>query len=190
MNIIKTIVKTNGTEVMDFEDVMKNYGNMIYKMAHKYTNGHDFEDLMQEGYIVLYETFLSYDEIHCFSTHLTWQLRKRFTQLLVAKKAAIRNDENLEIIRFDKKTADKHNDYYNSVLDIQSESEFENVLNRIVIESMMSKLDETEKELLNVLMGKISGADLARKNNVTRQNISQQAKKLKNRLRILLKDAI
>lgn len=190
MNILKTIVKSNAkTEVMDFEDVMKDYGNMIYKMAHKYTNGYDFEDLMQEGYIVLYETFLSYNEVNCFSTHLTWQLRKRFTQLLVAKKAAIRNEDNLEIIHFDKKTEDNNNDYYNSVLDVQADSEFDHVLNRLVVESMMSKLDETEIELLNVLMGKMSGADLARKNNVTRQNISQQAKKLKNRLKILLKDA-
>lgn len=189
MSIIKTIVKNNSIEIMDFEDVMKNYSNMVYKMAHKYTNGQDFEDLLQEGYVVLYESFLTYDEVHCFSTHLTWQLRKRFTQLLVAKKAAIRNTDDLEIIYFDKKTVDKHNDYYNSVMDYQCDMEFEQVLNKIVIESAMLKLDNNEKELLNVLMGKITGADLARQNNVTRQNISQQAKKLKKRLRILLKDA-
>lgn len=185
--MLKNIVKTNKVELMGFDGVMKEYSNLVYKLAHKYTDGHDFEDLMQEGYVALWEAFLSYDEVHCFSTHATWQLRKRYTQLLVAKKAKIRNDENLEIIRFDKKAEDNNNDYYNSVVDKQSDFE-ESLLTKLAIESVMHLLSDEEKKLMGVLMGLVNGAELARRENVSRQNISQQAKKLKRRLKILLKD--
>ena len=186
--MLKRIVMNNGAKLMNFQEVMKTYNNLICKLAHKYTNGTDFEDLMQEGYTTMYESFLSYDEVHCFSTHLTWQLRKKYTQLLVAKKTKMRDESELEIVYFDKRTTDNHNDYYNSVVDMSGEAEFESVLNKMVVQAMMDKLDDNEKDLLLVLMGKMTGADLARQNNVTRQNVSQQAKKLKNRLRVLLKD--
>ena len=58
---MKKIILKEGIKEMSCEAICIKFKNLIYKMAHKYKNCGDFEDLVQIAYVGLIKAYKTYN---------------------------------------------------------------------------------------------------------------------------------
>jgi len=193
--MMKTIVKSNGlSERMNFEQVMVEFKGIITKMIKKYYGLNvgviDMEDLMQEGYMAMWKAFDTYNEENCFSTHLTWKLRERFTHLTVNATQEKRDSSKYKMINLEFEI-DGNGDKNTTIQDVVADEKVnieKSITESGLIKFIKENLNEFELKLLLVNLGELKLVDLANEMNVTRQNVSQRNKKFKIKLKALIEE--
>lgn len=186
----KTIILSNGvTKSMTIEQVLKQFRNMIQKHANltmsKFEGHIEREDLVQQLEIAAWEAFNEYDQIHAFSTILTFKLKGvtgNMAQKITAKKrehfsvsmnATIGDTEDLKL-----------EDMF-SVDDYTAENMSANEMFAVIRENIQ---DKREIEELQCIMDpkEFSVTKLAEKRGISRQAANQRVNKTKDKLKALL----
>ena len=156
------VLKEEQARLMTVEETMNHFEGMLNKFANKtknYNNVEGFEDAKQIGYIALIDAFETYDEKHCFSTHLHTKLMHEYSKL------------------HQKTKTDKYKAKENYVnISLQQESNF--------IEDIFNECDEKNKVILMYLIDGEHGDVnvLAKKLNMSRQGFHKRMKKLKQNI--------
>ena len=184
----KRILRSNGkTEVMDFEMVMESYKNLVAKIAKRYKGLDITEDDMQEGYLGLWKAFTTYDEKHCFSTHLTWKLKERFQHLKSAEVSSKRDTREKTFVNLEYDLGDGNT--VGSMIPDENSSNFENdIFDRDIIRYIKDNLNEFEMDLLAFNLKYIKATDIIEKYDTTKQNVSNKNARFKVKLRKLIED--
>ena len=181
----KNIKMSNGQVItMDFEMAMKQYNNLVARIAKKYRGIDIDEDDMQEGFLGLWKAFSTYDEEHCFSTHATWWVKQRFQELKSKEIAARRDTRNKTFVNMEFDLGDG-NRLGDMIEDTNAQFE-DDVLNSDFIQYIKSKLNESEMDLLIYNLGYVQVIQLAKKYGVTKAAITNRNAKFKIKLQKLI----
>lgn len=180
------VLKEEQARLMTVEETMNHFEGMLNKFANKtknYNNVEGFEDAKQIGYIALIDAFETYDEKHCFSTHLHTKLMHEYSKLHQKTKTdKYKAKENYVNISLDYTLEDGNtlSELYGNeckeILQIQQESNF--------IEDIFNECDEKNKVILMYLIDGEHGDVnvLAKKLNMSRQGFHKRMKKLKQNI--------
>ncbi len=186
----KLIILTNGQErqakEMTIEEVITNYSKLIRRTIITYVGYEVFsnnaENLMQEGNIICWKAFESYDEQHCFSTHLEWQLKGRLQQIVKAKKTKKRDDESFKTVNINDSTSfDSTKTYEEYIADESITFEEEHQSNEL-IKYLKTQIKEDELDLLSLNLGYTTITELAAKTGKTKASVSYRNKRFKSKL--------
>lgn len=192
----KLIILTNGQTrqavEMNFEEVLYKYKNLIRRTIIECVGFEVFnqneKDFMQEGNISCWKAYETYDQEHCFSTHLKWNLKGRFQQLVKAKKTQKRDGSAFKYVNIDDTTSfDNTKTYQEYIPDdsIDIENEF---VNKAFMHYLTSQLKNEELDLLYLNLGLTTVTKLAEKTNTSKANISYKNKRFKTKLANILKN--
>nr|WP_297936456.1 hypothetical protein [uncultured Lachnoclostridium sp.] len=189
----KLIVMNNGEKrVMEFEEILNQFRGVALKELLKYKNGGAItEDDLQEMDIVIFKALKSYDEYHCFTTHLTWKLRQYFTHTAVNAKRQKRDTSAVTILNLDMKVSDgkggNEMDLHEMLTDDAASFE-DKLMDQAFIAYIASNLDDFEMKLLAVNLGNMRVIDLADEYNTSKQNINNKNRRFKAKLLQLIND--
>lgn len=175
----KLIIDVDKSKLMNIEEVLEQYRPMAHKWFRKYMKYSIItEDDKQELDIVIFKTFQSYDEIHCFSTLLVWKVRgyasnkaKVFSRSIYAT--------DIEILDLDYTFEDGsalHEVISDDSIDIELD-----YMSKELVDYISSCIKPYERNILDVYLGKISMTDLAIKMNKKPQNVSNASARLKKK---------
>ena len=181
------VMSNNEVKEMDFEETMEQYKGLIIRIAKRYKGINLTEDDMQEGYLGLWKAFTTYDEKHCFSTHLTWKLKERFQHLKSAEVSGKRDKREKTFVNLEYDLGDG-NTVGNMIPD-ENSSKFENdIFDRDIIRYIKDNLNEFEMDLLAFNLKYIKATDIIEKYDTTKQNVSNKNARFKVKLRKLIED--
>lgn len=182
----KSIVMSNNTVVeMSFEEAMNEFKGLIIRVAKTYKGMNLTEDDMQEGYLGLWKAFTTYDEKHCFSTHLTWKLKERFQHLKSAEVSMKRYTGDKSFVNMDFDLGDGNT--VGSMIADEDSTNFErNVFDRELILYIKSNLSDFEMDLLSFNLKQIKATEIIEKYETTKQNVSNKNARFKVKLRKLI----
>lgn len=189
----KTILFSNGTQKeMNIEEVLTTFRGLSITTFLKARNGaNPSEDERQELDIVIFKAFQTYDEEHCFSTHLIWKLRQYLAHTTVNAKRQKRDTTGIEFIDLDFKVRTGRDGTPFEIHELieDEHASFENrVMDRDFISFIVSNLDEFEMKLLAVILGNMRIVDLAEEYNTSKQNINGKNRRFKAKLLNLINE--
>lgn len=173
---------------LDLNEVLELAKPLIVHMCSKYTNTYTHEEFEQEGYITAWKCYDTYDITRgaSFLTYLNWKLRQKFGQLLTAQTRQKRTlQKGFSRVYLDCPIEQEKNDFHSLIGYNGFE---EDIISKVFIDNIMSNVSEYEARLFPVLVGRMSGVELANIEGSTRQNISNQVSRLKKKLKNLLKE--
>lgn len=184
-----------------YEEVLKKFQNLAYKKAREFNyiaemfGEYDFEDLVQEANIGLYEAYISYDDTknYVFSTLATRCIENRYKLIIRSKNRQKREGEKETNISLDKKSSfgdgDEGRENYESI-----EAEYitnnleENVISSILMEEINSELTEREKIYLLILIKEIKAIRVAEDLGISRAAVHKGLLKTKKKIKYLLEE--
>lgn len=181
--MVKRFIVDKEIKELNLDEVLELSKPLILHMCSKYSNSYTYEDYEQVGYITAWKCFDTYDinKGASFITYLSWKLKQKFGQLLTAQTRQKRTvAEGFTRIYLDCPIEQEKNDFHNIVGCSGFEDE---VMSKLFVENIMANISEYEARLIPVLLGQITGVDLANREGSTRQNISNQCGRLKKKLK-------
>lgn len=186
----KLIIINNGeNKLMGIEEVLKNFRGIVITSFKKHKNGGIItEDELQELDIVIFKAFQTYDEEHCFTTHLIWKLKQYITHISTNAKRQKRDTSNYEILNLDMKIGGSKGDKEMELHEMLADSNdfVSSYIDREFIKFIASNLNEFELKLLAINLGNGRIVDLAEEMGTTKQNISNRNRKFKIKLKQLI----
>lgn len=183
----------NGLEsrMMGIEEVLEEFRGQAYKKMQEYKKGGIItEDDRQELDIVIFKAFQSYDEKHCFSTHLGWQLRSFLTEYRSYATCQKRNPQKYEFYSLDYTSSaddNKEVEMYGMLADDENVIEAKSI-DKDLLRFIVSRLNPTERQLLAVSLGLKDLIEVAREAGTSKQNISNKNKRFKTKLLQLIQE--
>ena len=189
----KKIVLNNGRVLeMEFnEKFVQAFKPLCVKVLKKYKNGNPItEDEFQELDILLYETFLKYDEKHCFTTLLFWEARGYGANKINTAKTKKRDISGFQFISLDKSTSNNKGDKessYGEIIEysnINIEEDFIN--NKNFISFLINNLNDFEKDLLQANLKNITFKDICIKYEMKKTTVSNRNWKFKEKIKGLI----
>lgn len=186
----KLIISTKGEQTvekeMTFEEVLTKFSKQIRRSIINFIGFENFqkneEELMQQGNIMCWLAFKTYDEKHCFSTHLEWQLKGKLQQLVKAKKAKKRSSEDFSFVNINDATSFDSSKTYEEYIPDESISFTQEYEDSEMMKYLLSQIKEEEKDLLALNLGYITVTELAEKTGTSKANISYKNKRFKAKL--------
>lgn len=186
----KSIILGNGNvKFMEFNNeflnmyrglAKKTFAEMKKKLISEIT-----EDELQELDIIIYKSFKKYDEIHAFSTLLTWEVKSYTMKNIKNETAKKRSRVDVKIVSLDAEIDEEkgENLIYNLVADnnvnIALETEDSELLKYI-----SNKCNDTEKAILLALLDKISYGQVAKITNKSSGNVTNHKNRLIKKLNL------
>lgn len=190
--IKKKIVLNNGRvfETEFNEKFVQAFKPLCVKVFKKYKNGNPItEDEFQELDILLYEAFLKYDEKHCFTTLLFWEVRGYGANKINAAKTKKRDMSAFQFISLDKSTSNDKGDRetnYGEVVEYSDVNIEEDFIDKNFITFLMSNLNDFEKDLLQANLKNIAFKDICIKYEMKKTTISNRNWKFKEKIKGLI----
>lgn len=171
----------NGDE-LSLEILMDNYKNLVAKIARRFfIIGADFNDVIQEGMIGLFNAYNKYDESKNtqFKTFATLCITR---QILTAITKANKNNKNdlLDDISMDV--------FNNNSIILSPEDDiiFNEEYNNLLLE--ISKiLSDKEQTILNKFLDNKSYEEIASELNITKKSVDNALTRIRNKLKYLNK---
>jgi RNA polymerase sigma-70 factor (ECF subfamily) len=160
-------------ETNNFEDLIKQYHPMIYKICRVYSNREDFDDLYQEVLINLWRSLKTFEERSKLST---WLYRVVLNTALTyqrnskKEKAKVPIDNILEIV-------DADNDREEREIKIEQ------------LYSAISQLKKNERSIILLYLDEKSYDEIADITGLTISNVGVKISRLKNKLFKILNQA-
>ena len=195
----KNIVLPNG-EVRRMEcneEFLNMYRALAIDTVKKYRKGYTTQlsqDELQELDIDIFKAFMSYDEIHRFSTHLVWKIKSRLGGEITDKKQREKSGNNSSMFKFvdlDYKLEDGKGDSYQTIHDVVAD-ETVNVSGNFEEEDFFKfiskNLNEIEVDLVEVLIGEKRDIEVAKKFNKSKSRISKIKSDMIKKLQVLVED--
>lgn len=186
----KLIVSNKGSKFMGIEEVLEEFRGFACKTYLILSKGFVVnEDEKQELDIIIFKAFQTYDEKHCFTTHLVWHIRKYVKQRLSFITTQKRDMSKYQMLNFDY-SIDNGDDSNTSLHDLISDDSI-NVESTCIdielINFIRSNLKPLELRLLEVNLDKISLKQMAEELNTSRQNVNNMNSRFKKKLLKLMK---
>lgn len=181
----KLIISKDKARLMNIDEVLEEFRPAAYKLFKKYSKCTDVtEDDIQELDIAIFKAFQSYDEKHCFSTHLTWKVRRYITS---KTRIFLRSmyGQGFEIKNLDY-VIDENTALHELISDDSVNIEFDSIQSDL-INYIKEKSNIVEQGLVDVYLGEMTMAALAKKINRTPQTVCMASTKFKKRLTGLMK---
>lgn len=200
IKLIKLNNNYNEGVLMSFEEVLENCKGLMIEKAKKY--GHisevygeyDFEDLLQEAQVGLYEAYVSYDETknYKFTTLATRCIENRYKLIIRDKNRLKREGEAMEKISLDEQRNDgEHQGAENYERLLLADNDFEeSFISSILMEEINSELTEREKIYLLILIKEIKAVNVAKELGISKAAISKGLTKTKRKLKFLLEERL
>ena len=191
----KRIVFGDGTiRLMECDEEFLNcFRGQAVKRLKEYKNGGKItEDDYQELDIVIFKTFLSYNEVNCFSTHLEWKLKQYFVHKATNASRKKRDSSKYKMLNLDfdlkNNSGDAENNLHELLADEGTSNLQKDIIDREFIDFLHSNLNEFELKLLAVNLKAMRLVDLAAEQNTSKQNINSKNKRFKKKLLALIEE--
>lgn len=147
------------------------------------------EDDLQDIDVTIFEAFLSYDEEHCFTTHLFNQIRGKFSNQINKAKTIKRDTSKLTIINLEY-NFNNDGDRITTVADIISDGYNieDDFIENDFISYLMNNLDEFELDMLAANLKRIQFKEICEKYNLKKTTLSNRNWKFKQKLKDLISE--
>ena len=186
----KLIVDVVGKEnkMMEFEEVLNKYGNLLHKFAKRITiPGYSYDDILQECQIALWEAFKTYDEKNAFIVHANWTLKYKLSNLIkYMTSTQKRGNEHDFLLSLDYEDGSEDNKSLADTIqsDINIEEDFENKALLGALSDLMK--DDIDRIVFQVLLGNIKNGQASAITGVSKQLITNRARRMKDKLGVAL----
>lgn len=178
--------KTKERKLMTFEEVAVQYEGLLKKEVSGYLptfekfGDVDFEDLLQEGSMALWEAYQRYDETknYAFSTLATHYIQTQFNAIIKARGTQKRQSNNHKV-SLDEKISDGEKESMEKYNLLISEHFEDDLLESLLLKEIRESLTEREKMYLLVLIDEIKAARLAEELGISRAAVSKNLSKFK-----------
>lgn len=181
----KLIISKGKYRLMNIDEVLEEFRPAAYTLFKKYSKCSNMtEDDIQELDITIFKAFQTYDEKHCFTTHLSWQIRRYIT---VKTRTFLKsmNGQGFEIKNLDH-IIGEDTALHELIGDDKIDIEFDIIQNDF-IRYIKEKSNIVEQGLVDVYLGKMTMSALAKQINRTPQTVCKANSKFKKRLTGLMK---
>jgi len=179
---IELIKKARNGETSALDTLMTEYKNLVNKIARNYfIIGADFEDVIQEGMIGLFNAYLTFDENKSasFKTYATLLINR---QIISAIKKAYKY-KNLNFIE------DLTLENLQAELEIFNPEEF--IINKESHSNLLSEihksLSELEIKILSEFLKNKSYDEIAKTLNLNKKSVDNALTRIRNKLKYLIK---
>lgn len=176
------ILDEKKSRIMGIEEVLNEFRGFAYKtfMARNKKIVMT-EDDKQEIDIVIFKTFKTYNEKHCFTTHLVWNIRHYISDLNKYLNSNKRDSSDYEILDLDYEiNTDGSTTNLHELISDNTNVEDE-CISRELIRFLRRNLNKNEKRLLAINLGEISASKVAEEFNMTRQGVSNMNTRFKKK---------
>ena len=180
----KLIIEPDKATLMNIDEVLEKYRGLAYRKFKEFMKYSIVsEDDVQELDVLIFKSFQSYDEKHCFSTHLVWKVRGYASNKARMFSKSVYADN--EVINFDYCIEDSH-ELHEIIPDNNTNIEFDCVC-KDLIRYIKSYSKPIEKDLIDVYLGKRTMGEVSKRNNTTPQYVSRINRNYKDKLHRLIK---
>lgn len=173
---MKKIILKEGIKEMSCEDVCIKFENLIYKMAHKYKNCGEFEDLSQIAYIGLIKAYKTYDYTKGI-LFITYAMRIIINDFL----KIFRKNKNSSIITSLQYEFEDNLELLDMIDDgINYEEE---TLNKVIVKKVINKLKNIDKKIIFLRIKGLDQYAISEKIGLSQASISRRLNKIYNKIK-------
>lgn len=182
MNEKELIKKAKQGDNFALDNLMKDYKNLVNKISRNYfIIGADYEDVIQEGMIGLFNAYLTFDESKnaSFKTYATLLINR---QIITAIKKAYKY-KNLNFIE------DLNAESFEQELKVFDPEEF--IINKEnhnnLLKEIAEKLSDKERKILLEFLKNKSYEEISTNLNLTKKSVDNALTRIRKKLNYLIK---
>jgi RNA polymerase sigma factor (sigma-70 family) len=186
----KTIILKNGVKKeMTYEEVLKQFTPMINRatnIAMNKFNTIDREEMLQEMKLEAWKAFDEYDEIHAFSTLLTWKLKKVTGN--EAQKITAQKRTSYGVVSMNQTVGDAEDLTMEDMFAADVADTSESMVAKEMMDLILPQLDERERKEFHSMLHpeEYNMADLAKELGMSRPAARQHLKKTQAKIQNIL----